>query len=98
MFDLVYSSPYTTYTIDTYSSIEDCMIDCVRRYGCMCIFKREDCDTFKAKIYGEDEITLTLRAQEGIVVLKLYEDEVNGAATPPHKVIFEQSRNTRLSS
>lgn len=65
MFTLEYSSPYTTYIIDTYASIEACMVDCVRRYGRMCVFKRADENTFKATIYGEEEITLTLHAQEG---------------------------------
>lgn len=64
MFLLEYASPFTTYVIDTYDSIEACMVDCVRRYGRMCIFKRESEDMFKAKIYGEEEITLTLRVDE----------------------------------
>lgn len=67
MFRLEYASPYTRYVIDTYASIELCMVDCVRRYGRMCIFKREADNTFKATIYGEEEITLTLYAQEASV-------------------------------
>lgn len=64
MYQLEYTSPYTRFAVGPYVSIEACMVDCVRRYGQMCIFKRGEDGTFKATVYGEEEITLTLSAQE----------------------------------
>jgi hypothetical protein len=64
MFRLVYSSDYTVYTVGTYHSIEDCERDCRKRYGASGLtFGHDDAGTLYAPLYADD----------GIVVLKLYE-------------------------
>lgn len=64
MYRLEHDSPWTHYIVDYYPSIEACMADCLTRYGRLCIFKRQSDETLIAKIFGEDEITLTLTEVE----------------------------------
>lgn len=64
MYRLEFDAPWTHYTVDHYRSIEECMVDCIRRFGCMCIFKRTGARTLEAKVFGEDEIVLTLIEME----------------------------------
>ena len=64
MIRLEYTSDYTVYTAGTYASLEDCVHDCQVRYG------------LRAVVFGQDDagtLYTALYADEGIVVLKLYE-------------------------
>lgn len=64
MYKLVYASDYTTYEVDTYPSVEACAQDCQKRYGMRQVaFGQDDAGTLYTALYAE----------EGIVVLKLYE-------------------------
>lgn len=70
MIRLEYTSDYTVYTAGVYSSLEDCVRDCQRRYGLRAVaFGQDDAGTLYTALY----------ADEGIVVLKLYEVESVGA-------------------
>lgn len=71
MIRLEYASDYTVYVAGVYASLEDCVRDCQVRYG------------LKAAVFGQDDagtLYTALYADEGIVVLKLYEVDTSHAS------------------
>lgn len=63
MYELEHISQWTTYTVGTYASVEECERDCEGRYGRPYVkFERDTDGVLKAVIYNEE-----------YVVLKLYE-------------------------
>lgn len=71
MIRLEYASDYTVYTAGVYPSLEDCVCDCQARYGLKTVaFGQDDAGTLYTLLY----------ADEGIVVLKLYEVDTSHAS------------------
>lgn len=70
MFRLEYNSDFTTYPAGEYSTVEDCVRDCKARYGLKGTFGHDDAGVLYTALY----------ADEGIVVLKLYEVETAHAS------------------
>lgn len=70
MFRLEYSSDYTTYTAGEYPTVEACMRECKTRYGIEGTFGHDDAGVLYTALYADD----------GIVVLKLYEVESTHAS------------------
>lgn len=73
MFRLVYVSLWTTYTIDTFPSIDAAEGYCATHYARGLTFKRDTDDILKAMIYADGET----------VILNLYETEPTHA--PIHR-------------
>lgn len=70
MIRLVYYSIYTEYTAGIYPNMDECVRDCQVRYG------------LKTAVFGQDDagtLYTALYAEEGVIVLKLYEVESAGA-------------------
>lgn len=71
MLRLAHVSLWTTYTVDTYATLEDCEQDCAERYGAPDLhFTRDTDGILKAMIDADGDI----------VILNLYETETAHAS------------------
>jgi predicted molibdopterin-dependent oxidoreductase YjgC len=64
-YELIYTSPFTRYTVDECLSLADCERVCQERFDRLITFTREKDGVLKAQMHGDEQIVLSAREIEG---------------------------------